>query len=101
MGNEIAGVPGHEVVHFALAAGTEIDHFPDVGKMVRDLMTRDLTRGLCLGDQVQEVVPLGVAQQMLDVSGKPELDTAFSLLRVRFKGGCGAGVRPATAETGF
>ena len=49
-------------------------------------MPRDLAGGFRLGDDVQEVVSFCIAQQMLEVSGKPELNTAFGLLSMGFKG---------------
>ena len=64
------------------------DHFPDVGKMVCHGMARYLTCRLGLGDDIQEVVPLGVAKQILKVTCQPELDATVGLLGVTFEGAC-------------
>lgn len=86
--DEIAGVSGqHDVVDLSLTTQTEIDHFPDVGKMVTEFMTRKFTGGFGLRDDVQKVVPFAVTQQLLEVTGEPEFDAAVGLPRVGFKRG--------------
>ena len=45
LGDEIAGVTGHhDLIHLALAARSEIDHFPDVGKMVSGFVPAENNR---------------------------------------------------------
>ena len=36
------------------------DHFPDVSKMIGNIVFGIFAGGLCLGDNIQEVIPLGV-----------------------------------------
>jgi hypothetical protein len=84
--NQVARIAGeHDVVDFALAAGAQVDHFPDVRKMVVNVMSRDFASCFGLEDDIQEVFPFGVAQQMLDVPCKPVFNASFGLLRMALK----------------
>lgn len=84
----VAGMAGeHDVIHFAPAAGAQIDHFADVGKMVANRMARYLAGRARLGHDIQEVVPLRVTEQVLQIARQPGPDAAIGLLRVRLEGG--------------
>jgi hypothetical protein len=75
----------HDVVDFALAARTQVDHFADVRKMVCRRMTRCFAGYLSFGDHLDEVLSLRVTKQPLKVAGKPEFDTVVGLPRMRFE----------------
>ena len=66
--------------------GAQVDHFPDVGKMVGDIAAGDFTGRFGLGNHVQEIVPLGVTEQMLDIARQPIFYAVLSLLGMGFKG---------------
>ena len=70
----------------AIPARAQVDHFADVGKMVRHRMSGHLTGRFRLGDDIQEVVPFGVPQQVLQVPRQPEFDAAVGLLGMTFEG---------------
>ena len=55
--------------------------------MIVHLMARDFAGGFGLGNDVQKIIPFGVAEQMLDVAGQPVFHAALGLLGVGFKGG--------------
>ena len=87
LGDEITGVAAqHDVIHLALAARAEINHFVDVNKMVFDGMAGDFAGGFRLGNGRVEIAPFIVAEQVLQVAGKPVFNAALGLLGVRFKG---------------
>ena len=48
--------------------------------MVGDVVIRGFAGGFCLGDNADKVVPFGVTQQMLQVSGQPEFHAVICLL---------------------
>ena len=75
----------HQVIDLALATRAQIDHFADIGKMVGYGVPRNLARCFGLGNHIQKVVPLRVAQQVLNVACQPKLDAAIGLLGVTFK----------------
>ena len=75
----------HHIGHFPLAPGAEGDHFPGIGKMVENCMPRHLAGGFCFGNNGLEVIPFPIAQQVLKVARKPELNAAFRLPGVGFK----------------
>ncbi|WP_456151152.1 hypothetical protein [Caballeronia mineralivorans] len=84
--HQIAGIASeHDVVDFTLAARAQVDHFPDVRKMVCSRVPGRFAGYLGFVHDLDEVLPLGISQQMLKVAGKPELDTATGLLGVRFE----------------
>lgn len=86
LSDEVAGVAGqHDVVDFALAAGPEIDHFPDIGKMVGNHVAGDFARRFGLGHDVEKVVPLRVTQQVLKIAREPVFDARFRLLGMAFE----------------
>ena len=58
------------------------DRFADVGKMIGHHMPGDFTGRPGLGDDVLEVVPFRVAQEVLEVAGKPELYATLGLLGI-------------------
>jgi hypothetical protein len=71
---------------FALATGAKIDHFVDVNKMVSDPMASKFTR--CSGFRnraARKIPPFGIAQQMLKITGQPELDSTFRAVGVCFE----------------
>ena len=85
--DQVAGVAGeHDVIDFPLAARANIDHFADVGKMVGDFMSRDIASGFRLRHDVEKIVPLRVAKQLLKISGEPEFDARIGLLSVALEG---------------
>jgi hypothetical protein len=55
--------------------------------MIVHLMPRDFAGGFGLGDDVQKIIPFGVAEKMLNIAGQPILDATLGLLGVGFKGG--------------
>ena len=85
--NQVAGVASeHNVIHLALAARTEIDHFVDLNKMVGERVIRNLAGSFCLADDRRKVTPFHIAKEMLKVSCEPEFDSVFGLLRMCFEG---------------
>jgi hypothetical protein len=59
-----------DVFDLALTANTQVDHFPDVGKMVCNAMTGHLASHFCLNDYIDKVLPFGVAQQVLNIASQ-------------------------------
>jgi hypothetical protein len=53
--------------------------------MVRSRVPRRLAGYLGFVYDLDEILPLGIPQQMLKVAGKPELDTVIGPLGVRFE----------------
>lgn len=46
LGDKVAGIAGeHHIVNFALATRAEFDHFPDIRKMVGNVVARHLAGG--------------------------------------------------------
>ena len=50
--------------------------------MIGNGVARQLTGGFGFGNHTLEIVPLAVAQQVLQIAGKPELHTVFGTLGV-------------------
>ena len=87
LGDEVTGVAGeHEVRHFLLRSFGHLDRFPDVGKMIGNPVARDLAGSLGLGEDIREIVPLGVAEEVLNVAGEPVFDPSIRLLGMSLEG---------------
>lgn len=69
------------------------DHFVDVNKMVLDQLPTHFAGCFGFADDLAEVSPLGVTQQMLYVPCQPVRHATFGLLRMALKG-VGEGVDP-------
>jgi restriction system protein len=76
----------HDVIDVTLAAGAQINHFPDVRKMVVDVMSGDFASRFGFANDIEKIFPLGITQQMLDVPCQPVRHTTFGLLRMALKG---------------
>ena len=64
LSDQVAGVAGEgDVLDLPLGAGTKIDHFADIGKMVLRIITGSLASGYGLVDDLRKVLPLGVSQK--------------------------------------
>lgn len=63
------------------------DHFVDVNKMVGDGVVADLAGRLRLVEDHGEVAPLRVAEQVLEISGKPVFDSGLGDLGMGFESG--------------
>lgn len=70
-----------DIFYLSFSSLTKLDHFPDVRKMIRDVMPCGLAGYLGFVDYLGEVFPFGVTQEPLQVTGKPEL-LAVNLLGV-------------------
>ncbi len=75
--DQIAGVAReHDVIDLALTARAKVDHFPDVRKMVDDPVPRDFAGCFRLENCIQEVLPFGAAQQMLEITRRARSQVA-------------------------
>jgi hypothetical protein len=71
----------HNIAYFPLCGGADIDHFPDVGKMVIYLLARVLACSLCFIKYLQKIIPFRVSQQYLQITSIPELDVIGKMCR--------------------
>jgi hypothetical protein len=56
--------------------------------MVRNQVRRHLARGLRLVYNRSEIPPLRIPKKILEIAGKPVLDTALDFLGMTLKSGC-------------
>ena len=81
LGDQVAGIARQSnIVDFPLGTRAEIDHFPDIKKMVLGVVTGGLASSYGLVDNLGEVLPFRVSQEHLEVSRTPELRFAVGEL---------------------
>src|SRR3546814_15329528 len=70
--SDLAGIPGERyVIDFPLSAFGQLDHFADVGKMIRHRDTSLGAGSFRLVDDLLEAAPGGIAQQFLQLARQP------------------------------
>jgi hypothetical protein len=66
LGDEITGVADKgDVFYLSFSSLTKLDHFPDVRKMIKDVMPSGLAGYLGFVDYLGEVLPLGISEKPL------------------------------------
>lgn len=85
LSHKIAGVASqHHIIYLALRAGANRNHFADVSKMVRDILSGIPSRFLSLFYNGLKVTPLDVAHYRRKFPGTPALN-AFIFVGNGFK----------------
>ncbi len=78
--NQIAGIAGKLVIFDApLPALADRDHFADLSKMIRRVLSAGAARPDRPIDRLLEVAPLGVAEHICQIARRPELALAIHL----------------------
>jgi len=81
LGDEVTGVAGEgDILDLPLGSLPEVDHFADIGKMILRVNPGGLTSRLGFFDDGDEVSPLGIPEQHLEIPSTPELDPRFGML---------------------
>lgn len=75
LGNQVTGVAGeHEIIDLMLPTLAESDQFRDATKMIRNRATTGLTQLYGTIDRSLKVLPAGIAERGLQITGEPEFD---------------------------
>jgi len=84
--DEVAGIAGEHDVRYILGCTLgHGDRFVDVNKMILGQMPTHFAGCFRFADDLAEVSPLGITQQVLNISGQPIFNAAFGLLCMAFK----------------
>ncbi|MET3664170.1 hypothetical protein ABIC66_000766 [Caulobacter sp. 1776] len=75
----------NDIIDLTLRPATELNHFPDAGKMVFTSMAGLNARILGLSNDGKKVVPLGVAKQNPQITTEPIFVTVIVELSGGFK----------------